>query len=200
MDNISICLITIKSEDDIKDRLEEIKKQTVLPHDFIFVSNPKGGVAENRNICLRKNKNDYIIFIDDDLYDYPLGWDCILIEKLKSDNNILMIAPRLFNMDGSIQNTVSKCPDVTTSYIKVDYLPGACFAYKKNDIFFNEKYKMWGVEDIEFELIMKQKNKSGYFLLCNEVKIKHKNEMKREKEFGLYNKELFKKTWGFLIE
>lgn len=197
---ISICLLTIKAPEQVKDRIDEIKKQSTGDYELIFVSNPNGGVAENRNACLRQAKGNIIIFCDDDLYGYPLGWNEILVNKLSEDSNCLMVGPRLLNQDGSIQNTISKCRDMNSDFVKVPYLPGACFVYRKNNLLFNEIYRGWGMEDVEFQLELKKINPNGYFLLTNKLQLKHINEMKREKEFGLQNKELFRKRYGFLIE
>lgn len=197
---ISICLITIKTIPEIEGRIEELNKHTSGDYELILIQNPNGGVAENRNKALQQSKGDIIIFVDDDLYGYFNGWMDILIEKLKEDKNILMVGPRLLNSDGHTQKTISKNDDVVTDYIRVDFIPGACMAYRKNNLLFNEQYKNWGMEDVEFQIELKKQNPNGKILLCNQVKLFHINEMKRHLDFGIQNKELFKRKWGFLIE
>ncbi|MDD5589104.1 MAG: glycosyltransferase family A protein [Candidatus Nanoarchaeia archaeon] len=196
----SICFLTIKTPEQVKDRIEEIKRQSTGDYELVFVSNPNGGVAQNRNECLRKAKGEIIIFCDDDLYEYPMGWNTILVNKLLEDPNCLMIGPRLLNVNNSPQTTVSHCDNIKDSFIKVNWLPGACMVYKRNNILFNEMYKFWSPEDIEFQIDLKRNNPNGYFLLCNTVTMKHINEMKRASETGIQGKELFRQRHGFLIE
>jgi glycosyltransferase involved in cell wall biosynthesis len=192
-------MLTVKARADVQDRIDEALGQATGDYEFIFISNPDGGVAENRNACLRQAKGSHIIFIDDDLYGYPIGWNDILVEIL-NDPNILMVGPRLINADGTVQNTISKTDDVISEYIPVGYIAGACMAYRKNDMIFNEEYKGWGMEDVEFELELKNNNPNGKILLCNLVKLIHKNEMKNESIYGAKNKIKFIKKWGFIVE
>ena len=192
-------MITIKAEEAVKDRAGEATSTATGDFEFILHVNPDGGVSENRNACLRKAKGDTIIFIDDDLYEYPKGWNETLTTVLKS-HSVLMAGPRLLNRDNSIQATVSKSSNVTDSYIEVDYIPGACMAYRKNGLLFNEEYKGWGMEDIQFQLELKKLNPAGCIYLCNNVKMVHANEMKNEPKNGKRNKELFRKKWGFVVE
>ncbi len=197
---ISICMITIKTREEVEDRIQEACNNATSDFQFVFVSNKDGGVAENRNVALRKATGDYIIYIDDDLYEYPKGWDTALLNVLQTNKYCLMVGPRLLNMDGSLQKTISRCSDIESNLVRVPYLPGACMCYKKNGIFFDERFKRWGCEDPDFELEMKKENPNGYFTLCNIVKLKHKNEMKNINLFGIKNKELFRQKWGFLVE
>jgi len=196
---ISICMITIKPDTEVQDRIDEALSNARGDYEFILVSNPSGGVAKNRNDCLRQCKGDFVIFIDDDLYGFPESWDETMIRRLR-DPSVLMMGARLLNIDGSIQNTVSKSSNVVDDYVPVEYVPGACMAYRKNDLIFNEEYHGWGMEDIEFTMKLKQANPAGRVYLTNLVRLKHKNEMKREPEFGKRNKELFRRKWGFVIE
>lgn len=194
---ISIVMITIKKYETIKERIKEALDAALLDNQFILIENENGGVAENRNKGMCQAENDYIIFIDDDLYEYPKGWDKMLIEKV--DKNTI-VGPRLLNMDGGIQDTISKCNNLEENYINVDYIPGACMALKKNNIYFDEGYKKWGCEDPDFILEQKKYNKNYKVLLCNDVKIKHMNEMKNMKMYDIENKNRFAKKWGFLIQ
>jgi glycosyltransferase involved in cell wall biosynthesis len=197
---VSICMITIKTKEEMQKNIDDALNNAISNHEFIFVSNPDGGVAENRNKCLAQAKGNYVIFVDDDLFNYPHGWDEQLLHKLYEDKNVLMTGPRLLNTDNTFQKTVSHCDDIETDYVKVDYLPGACMVYRRDGIQFNEEYTGWGMEDIEFELMLKKINPSGHFLLCNKVKINHVNEMKNEPNHGSENKRKFYKKWGFMVE
>lgn len=197
---ISICLITIRGREQIEDRIQEACDNALGDFQFILISNPNGGVAENRNSGLKKAKGDVIIFIDDDLYGYPKGWNKIFSDKLKEDLNCLMVGPRLLNRDGSLQNTISKCPNNQDDWIKVPYLPGACMCYRKNNLLFDEQYRAWGMEDPDIELQMKKIKPNGYFLLCNKIKLIHYNEMKNMKLHDIENKQKFIRKWGFIVE
>lgn len=188
---LSICMPTVKPIEEIQDRINEIERATVHKHEIIIESNPDGGVALNRNKCLIKSNGYYIIFVDDDLYGYPKGWDKTLIDQLKENEDIVIIGPRLLNMDGTIQHTNSRCDNINDDFVEVDMIPGACMAYVKNYLFFDERYKRWGYEDPDFILTMIKSGFGKKIVLANKVKLRHKNEFKHMNDYLHENKTLF---------
>lgn len=197
---VSVCMPTVKSLEEVQDRIDEIEENTVYTHEIIVESNPDSGVALNRNKCLIRSHGLYIIFVDDDLYGYFKGWDKILIDKLREDRSVAIIGPRLLNMNGMIQHTNSKCGNIEDDFIEVEMIPGACMAYTKNYLFFDERYKRWGYEDPDFILRMIREGLGRKILLTNKVKLRHKNEFKHMDDYLHENKTLFVSRYNRLYE
>lgn len=189
---------TIKQLAEVQDRIDEIKRTATGDYEVIIHSSEGGGVAENRNACLKVAKGEYIIFVDDDLYEYPLGWNEALVGALQSVQGVIMVGPRLLNMDGGVQSTNSQNSNTGPNFVPVRVIPGACMAYRKNDLVFDEGYKKWGWEDPDFQLQLKKKT-PGNVIICNTVKIKHKNEVKNMYAHFDENKKRFISKWGLLL-
>ena len=197
----SICMLTIKTKEEVQERIDDAVEHATGNFEFIFVSNPDGGVAENRNACLKKTKGDFICFIDDDLYNFPQGWNEILLDMFLSSEDILLVGPRLLNMGNVVQHTNSHAPDdLDVDCIEVEMLPFQCIVYKKNDLFFDEEYKKWGYVDADFVCRLKEKNENKKLLLCNKVLLNHKNESKHMMDNLEENKARFLNRWGRVYE
>jgi N-acetylglucosaminyl-diphospho-decaprenol L-rhamnosyltransferase len=68
------------------------------------------GFARANNIAFEKSKGEHILVLNPDIIVNERGIQ-LLLEKLSSDSTIGVIAPRLLNEDGSLQESARKFPN-----------------------------------------------------------------------------------------
>ena len=189
---VSIVIPTIKTEEEIAPLISEIKNTVVHKLNLIIVSG-KRSAAANRNIGLEKVKGKFVIMCDDDIEQFPYGWDSDLIDALEHTGGS-MVGPRLLNPDGSLQRTNYRNYDLSKDFIEVRRMIGALNITRKSKLRYDENYLWWGREDTDF-----CKQLGGKFFVVNTIKIVHRNEHKNpygSKEQETENFAYFIKKWG----
>lgn len=171
-----IIFIDNNSEDGTKKYLAELQRS----RSFIKVifNKENFGFAKAVNQGIKISQGDSVLLLNSDAF-ISQAQIKELWETLKSDSKIAIIAPRLLNIDGSIQPSFGNFPSIMTMIFylsrldkilpwgmavypeksskpqlkKPDWISGACLLIKK-EVFdkiglFDEHYFM-GIEDIDF--------------------------------------------------
>jgi hypothetical protein len=155
----------------------------------------KGSAATNRNIGLEWAKSEIVIMVDDDMAGFFEGWVEGLIGPLVQDKNVVMVSARLTRQDGS-NGAMMFSDDSKPDFAQVPRLMTACVAFRKEDIRFDEGFIGSGFEDDDYCAMLSLKYPKGKFLVNNQVRLIHLNEMKNQSgEFYVKNKERFDKKW-----
>ena len=69
-----IVIPTCKKREEVEPLIKEIR--ATATGDFrVFASCQPIYAAANRNICLNQVESDYVVMIDDDITDFPSGWN-----------------------------------------------------------------------------------------------------------------------------
>ena len=167
----------------------------------------------NRNYSLIHATSDIVIMIDDDIWGFFPGWADKLIEPF-SDLNVVMVSARLMKTKTAygvmmdipldLTNTLYEVPKFynikdknTGNTVSVKGVPSACIAFRNDGIRYDENYVGAGFEDTHMCLELCCKYPNGKFLIHNEVKLLHKNEMKNQLNGQLIrNQQYFMNYWG----
>jgi hypothetical protein len=185
----AIVIPTCKTEDEIADLIEEVKRTAQGNYQFFYSCQPLSA-AQNRNICLNAVNANYIVMIDDDVTGFNNGWNIKLCEFLVG--NITIVSARLMRNHKQLGAMSSDNYDVSKDYVYVPRVPTACVAFKKTPIRFNERYVGSGFEDTDF-----CKRLGGRILIDNRVRVIHKNEMKNQGgDYWEINKKIYESQWG----
>lgn len=183
---ISIIIPTIRTKREIAEEISQIKATVANNLDLIVVSGNRCE-AKNRNIGLDKAKGEFIIMCDDDIEQFPPGWDKDLIDVLKK-TDASMVGARLLNSDGTLHLTNYRNFDLSEDFVEVKTMITACCAFRNTKLRFDENYKGSGYDDTDF-----CKQLGGKFFVANKVKIIHRNESKNQ--FNEQNRLYFKDKW-----
>src|SRR3989338_1733267 len=148
---LTICIPTYKTEQDVQEQLQDIKRTVATTDVEVFASCQEGSAAYNRNYCLNKALGDLIIMLDDDITGFFPRWDEILIKPLITDDLVSIVSARLMNVDGTpgpmMYDNRRQEPGYYSSLCKI--VPTTCIAFRKTSMRFDEKY-VGGFEDTDF--------------------------------------------------
>jgi len=164
----------------------------------IITTGFKTSASTNRNYGLHMSTSEIIIMMDDDIEGFYQGWADELIKPLLDYDDVLMVSARLMKPDGTLGIMVGENYDLSKPYVQVNarQLPTACIAFKKTDIRFDETFIGSGFEDNDFCLQLGIQNRKGIFIINNNVKLVHTNEMKEQGRNWNYNKNYFNQKYG----
>lgn len=199
---IDVIIPTLKKLKDIKPMIEEIEKAIVIDHKIIATCQPSSA-AKNRNFGLNCSSSDIIIMIDDDIKGFYNEWAMDLIKPLIENDNIIMVAARCINEDGSLAPTGACDYDISEplSYIpklRQGILPTSAIAFKKTLYRFDENYNGASFEDADFCFQIYNDNPYMKFVINNECRLIHLNERKGYggvDKYNTLNKEDDKNLW-----
>jgi len=194
----SILIATIKKEEELAGLINELKSKAVLEYEVI-ISSSEGSVAYNSNRGLERAKGEIILKVDDDVFDFPQGWDKLLIDTLSLDKNIVIASARVLNPNGTVQKTCSNTEDLTPDIIDPPsgLAPFCCVAFRNDGLRFDEVFQGSSYDDTDFNLQLRMKYPSCRVVINNKIQIKHKLESKVNR-FGA-NQELFLKKWQGVV-
>jgi glycosyltransferase involved in cell wall biosynthesis len=183
----SIIIPTFRTEEELSEMIKEVKESVTGVCELI-VTSTEASAAVNRNIGLNKAKYDNIIMIDDDMRDFPVGWNEEIIRPLNEEERVVLVSARLINKDGSAAMNMGGNYDVSKPIVEVlnGFIPTACIAYKKNELRFDENYIGSGFEDTDLMCQFMRKFPEGRHVINNSVMIVHLNEMKRQRDGSLF--------------
>ena len=160
----------------------------------LIVTCKKASASINRNIGLEQADSDIVVMIDDDISGFYMGWWKDLIEPLK-DKNVVMTSANLVNTDGSPAPMMFRSNSVG-GLMSVPRVPTACVAFRKSKLRFDENFIGSGFEDDDFCAQLKLDNPSGRFVVVEDCRIVHANEMKNQHgENFEKNKAYFNSKW-----
>lgn len=205
MITVSIIIPTCKQDHEISFLIGSLdwfayKQHSTIPdidHVVIPTCLP-ASAAVNRNHGLNLATGDIIVMCDDDIKITQDSWLYPLIEPLLKDPLISYVSARLLNNDGSFQNAMGSA-GVSTSdpWPVVEMAPSACVAFRKDDLRFDENYVGSGFEDTDFCRQLKIKYPKSKFIINNNCKMIHLNEMKNQLGENYHlNRAYYNLKWG----
>jgi hypothetical protein len=113
---------------------------------------------------------------------FPAGWAKRLVEVIASRPNAVMVSPQLKSPNGGPGPMMGDCQvrkeGITAARQKK--LPTACVVIRKNELRFDVNFLGSGWEDDDYCLQLRQKYPQAEFLVCHDVWIVHRNEMKNQ--------------------
>jgi len=165
----------------------------------IIATCTSGSAAVNRNIGLSyMSRNECVVMIDDDVTGFFPGWYDKLVTPLLSDMNIAIIAARLLRPDGRLAYMMGENYNLEEHLVNVieKRVPTACIAFIHEGISFDESFVGSGFEDTDFCKQFAVRYPKGKFVVNNDVRLIHKNEMKCQKgEYWKKNQSYFVRKW-----
>lgn len=194
----SILIATIKEENELTGLIDELKSKAVLEYELI-VSSSKNSVAYNSNRGLERAKGDIILKVDDDVFDFPQGWDKLLVDTLKQDSRIIIASVRVFNPDGTVQKTCSNTMELEPEIIDTPsgLVPFCCVAFRNDGTRFDENFKGSSFDDTDFNFQLRMKYPGWRAVINNSIRLKHKLESKVCR-FG-ENQTYFLNKWNNIV-
>ena len=195
---MDIIIPTCKPRCELNSIVDTINKTTNNRHNIILTGF-NASAATNRNYGLMRSTSEYVIMMDDDMTDFYNNWDLDLKQPFDEIENVIMVSPRLYNVDGTPGIMLDIMIDETQDYFNVikRQLPTACIMFKKTGVRFDENYIGSGFEDNDFCIQMALSNQGGKFIIHNKCKLTHINEMKNQKgKYWQQNQKYFFSKWG----
>jgi len=142
--------------------------------------------AANRNWGLDRVQHDdlCVIMVDDDVCEFPEGWARKLWATLmdKDDRTgCMMVSARLLNPDRTPGPMTGEPPPTTDAgWTVAKRLPTACIAFRNDGLRFDENFVGSGFEDDDFCAQLRERYPDGTFLINEDVRVVHRNEMKNQ--------------------
>jgi len=148
----------------------------------IFVTcEPTWSAAQNRNLGLKSADLDIVVMVDDDVCEFPPGWLYHLTGTLETEHECVLVSARLLNEDGTPGPMTGEPPPTASTGLTVaKRLPTACIAFRNDGLRFDENFVGSGFEDDDFCAQLRQKYPTGTFIINEDVRVVHKNEMKNQ--------------------
>lgn len=193
---IDIIIPTNKYPIQIKRYIHKVEASVNLFNYRVMPTCFQASAAVNRNFGLIKAKSEIVIMIDDDLSGFSHGWADKLVAPFK-DPDVIMVSARLMKTKTQVGPMMSIHPDLSKPIVEVpdQILPSACIAFRNDGTRFDElNYEGAGYEDTDFCYQLNMKYPNGKFLINNDVKLIHKNEMKGSNQLKL-NEIKFRIKW-----
>ena len=198
---IDICIPTLKPPSAIEKQITAIKWYTGTPCRIITSCAP-GSAAENRNRCLSKTTSNITIMVDDDVSGFFNGWEKELVAPLLADKDVCVVSARLLNPDGTVQNTCCSTKKLDPHWLEIKpraehVMPAAAIAFRNLGLRFDEQYVGSGYEDGDFCRQYFARDEKSKFILTNDCRMIHGNEMKNQGHDNLItNRAYFRKKWN----
>ncbi len=196
---VDILIPTMKSLEELKPMIDNLSTLAGVEHK-VFASCEKVSASTNRNICLNQATSNIVIMLDDDIEGFFDGWASSLLQPL-FDKQICMVSARLFNLNGTVQNTCMDNNELLPELIVLKpepnrIMPSAAIAFRKTELRFDENFIGSGWEDTDFCRQYWEYFKEAKFVVTNACKLIHRNEMKSQGIHWERNKNYFEKKWG----
>lgn len=177
-----IIIPTCKSREEIEPQVQAIRA-TVPEHTHIIVTGFNVSAAVNRNYGLQQATAPYVVMLDDDISGFFPGWADILCGFLTPFGfwKAAMVSARLINVDGTPGTMMDIEPDLRFNFQIVNppgYLPSACVAFRNDGLRFDESFEGSSWEDTDFCDTLHLRYLGHFFVIANEVRLLHANEMK----------------------
>jgi hypothetical protein len=185
-----ILIPTCKTDWDISPMIGELFSVDHDPNVF-YSCFEEGSAAINRNRCLSMATATIVIMADDDMTGFFPGWAEKHVAPFEKDENIIQVAARLLNTDGTYGAMMGDTKDYTTPLVEVPLAPSACIAFRNDGTRFWEEYLGSGFEDTDFIFQLKEKYPKGKIFVNNEVRLIHTHEMKNQNKYFEHNKAIF---------
>ena len=194
---LDIIIPTLKSREDVAAQVAEITETAGCPVNVIATCQHVSAAA-NRNIGLDQSTSDPLIMLDDDITGFPQGWAKQMTELMLGHPNCVMLSPELMAPNGKLGIMMGGPPRGGTG---VEVVPSrklvtACFAFRRDDIRFDEAFIGSGFEDDDFSAQLRQRYPDGVWLICHDIRVVHLNEMKNQAAPFEVNKRHYQEKWS----
>ncbi len=195
--SIDIIIPTCKTKTQLNPFIKKVQESIsdrfrLLPTCF------RASASTNRNFGLNMSMSKIVIMMDDDIAGLFPGWADELIKPLQE--GVSMVSARLMQSKTKVGVMMNIKPDLSVEHqlIEDKLLPSACIAFYKDDTRFDESYIGSGWEDTDFCFQLNDKYPEGKYIINNNVKLIHKNEMKNQlaNHNFLINQSYFRNKWG----
>ena len=174
-----ILVPTCKPYEKVKELVARIMETSDTTAGNLHVTCKNVSASINRNYALQHATAPVVIMLDDDISGFYPGWDETLVEALHLSSNHVMVSARLMNKDNTPGTMMNITPNLTGEFQYVNgFLPSACIAFYNDGTRFDENFIGSGWEDTDFCVSLQKKYPKGEFLIANEAKLIHNNEMK----------------------
>ena len=198
-EKIDIIIPTCKRLHEVQPLIAEIEANTLHPHRVIAtcqrVSAPK-----NRNYGLTVAESSIIVMVDDDMTGFFKGWLIKMIEPIQADANVCMVSARLMRETGEAAHNSGDNYDLDSkwAYVQRKVIPSAAIAFIDIGLKFDEEYIGSGFEDTDLCFQYHRENPDYEFVINNECRLVHRNEMKSQKSDGIWehNQAIFLRKWN----
>ena len=142
--------------------------------------------------------------VDDDMTGFTQGWaeklTAPMVESETNTHPAIMTSPRLFAPDGTpgtmLNLTLPEFGVGPWVLSDIRALPTACVAFINEGTRFDEHYVGSGFEDTDFCHQLDARYQSAPFVIVNDLKLVHINEMKNQKgKYWQANKAYYMSKW-----
>jgi len=196
---VDIIIPTLKPLGQLVSLMYEVRKTATGGGDIIATCEI-ACAARNRNIGLDRSKTDIVIMIDDDVCNFPQGWDEALAKVVADDPLCMMSSARLLNPDGSLGQMLGHPPGLEDGSLwtaHLQELPTACIAMRKSDLRYDEDFVGSGWEDTGYAAAIRTREPNAKFIVHGGVRVTHINEMKNQGgKFFQQNRATYVRKWG----
>jgi hypothetical protein len=190
---IDIVIPTLKKTYEIKPLIDSIL--SVTGDCNVVASCIPVSAAKNRNMLIDMTSSPVFITVDDDITGFFKGWTDILLKPFRN-KKVHVVSARLMSDEKQYGIMMNMETDKTSEYARVDFVPGACCALRRNGLRFDEKYIGSGYEDTDYMMQVRKLDESAKILIANRCKLIHLNEMKNQKDTHVFNRAHFVSKWG----
>lgn len=176
---IPIIIPTFRSPEEVAAQVSDLEGYIDLTTYSVHVTGLKTSAAKNRNRGLDiAGDAPIIIMLDDDIAGYSEGWADRMVKTL-DNSDVIMVSARLTMRDGKA-GPMMYMGNIVEPICDVPRVPTAAIAFRNLGCRFDEKFIGSGYEDDDFCAKLKEARPNGKFVINNQVKLIHFNEMKNQ--------------------
>lgn len=178
-------VILVTNEKDLE--ITKLKK-SITKEDNLIITGLDASAAKNRNYGLSQSKYNIQIMIDDDIEGFYWDWIGDLIKPMLFDKNIIILAARLLDKDGTFGSMMNcgemedegLCFPQKSAYKDYCRVPTACIAVRNNPVRFDENFIGSGYEDTAYMNEINKNYPELKVMVNNDCKLIHRNEKKNQ--------------------
>jgi len=177
-----IIIPTYLAADAVESLVAEIKRTAGCPVNVIATCQ-KASASVNRNYGLEHSTSDPLLMVDDDVYGFSQGWAAHMIRVMEEYPDCVMLTAELMRPDGKpgfcMGDPIRGGTGV--SVVPARKLPTPCVAVRKDELRYDEHLLGSGFDDNDICEQLRRKYPNGIWLICHDVRVIHKNEMKNQR-------------------
>jgi len=165
---------------------------------LVFTCAPDRSIMQDRNWCMDHCETDIIVFVDDDIRDFPPRFAGRLVNTLLATPHCVMVSAKLLDANGEMfMGGGVERKDEGLSFAK-RWLPSSCIAIYNNKVRWDESLS--ACDDVDFCEQLKQQHPEAVFAVDNEVCVRHLNEEKwNTGDKWATGRAQFEKKWGHKV-
>jgi hypothetical protein len=197
--NVDIAVPTCKRRSEVDPLLQEIRRTRETAGRTVATCQPVSA-AINRNLALEQCGADLVIMCDDDITNFPAGWDRLLAAPF-ADEAVEMTSARLMAPNGEYGQMLghpNRGAAEGLTPVPSQELPTACICIRNRGLQFDEGFVGSGWEDTDYSARLRSLYPEGNWLVVEAVRVVHLNEQKHQHAGNTFerNKALYMSQWG----